>query len=90
MHEQPAPGKSERDARVIELVFLDHQVLDVGKLRLALLVDIARQVIDSVGQPLERTLRANEMGGEIPWSLEKVLQVGGAEVLDPGVIGQPR
>ena len=41
MHEQPALGKPEVDTREIEPVLLDHQVLDRGKLFLALLVDIA-------------------------------------------------
>ena len=41
MHEQPALGEPEIDTREIEPVFLDHQVLDGGKLLPALLVDIA-------------------------------------------------
>ena len=41
MHEQEALGKPEIDTREIEPVLLDHQVLDGGKLLLALLVDIA-------------------------------------------------
>ena len=90
MHEQPALAEPEIDTREIEPVLLDHQVLDDGKLLLALLVDIGRQVVDLIRQPLQRALRADEMGGEIALPLEKVPQVVAVEVHDPGVIGRRR
>ena len=65
VHEQPSLREPEIDSCEIETVLLDNQILDGGKLFLALLVDIARQVVDLVGQPLERTLRADQMGGKI-------------------------
>lgn len=56
MHKQPAFGEPEIDPSEIQSIFLDHEGSDSGQLLLASLVDIARQTVDLVCQPLQRPL----------------------------------
>jgi hypothetical protein len=73
VHEQPGPAEPEIDLCKIETIFLDHELLDGGKLLPTSLVDIAGEVVDLLGQHFERSLRAYEMGCKIALSLKEVL-----------------
>src|SRR5690606_1984169 len=70
----------------IEPILLDDQLLDGGELFLLVLGDVSREAVDLFDEPLQRALRADEVGREIALPREEGLQMSSVEIGDPIVI----